>query len=61
MAGSGPELVRGQAAHTLRIEMTPDDLEARARHEFDVVRAEMVRIARSMWPAVRGAEAVPDR
>jgi len=56
----GPELYAAKLRHTLRIEMTPDDLEARARHEFDVVRAEMVRIARSMWPPVRGAEAVPD-
>jgi uncharacterized protein (DUF885 family) len=56
----GPELYRAKLRHTLRIEMTPDELELRARREFDLVRAEMVRIARSMWPSVRGAEAVPD-
>ena len=56
----GPALYAAKLHHTLRIEMTPDELEARARREFDVVRAEMVRIARSMWPAVRGAEAAPD-
>ncbi len=56
----GPELYAAKLRHTLRIEMTPDELEARARHEFDVVRAEMVRIARSMWPAIRGTGAVPD-
>ena len=56
----GPALYAAKLRHTLRIEMTPDELEARARREFDVVRAEMVRIARSMWPAVRGAEAAPD-
>ena len=56
----GPELYAAKLRHTLRIEMTPDDLEARARHEFEVVRAEMVRIARSMWPAVMGVEAVPE-
>ena len=56
----GPELYAAKLRHTLRIEMTPDELESRAQHEFDVVRAEMIRIARSMWPTVRGAEAVPD-
>jgi uncharacterized protein (DUF885 family) len=56
----GPALYAAKLRHTLRIGMTPDELEARARREFDVVRAEMVRIARSMWPAVRGAEAAPD-
>jgi len=56
----GPALYAAKLRHTLRIDMTPDELEARARREFDVVRAEMVRIARSMWPAVRGAEEAPD-
>ena len=56
----GPALYAAKLRHTLRVEMTPDELEARARREFHVVRAEMVRIARSMWPAVRGAEAAPD-
>jgi len=56
----GPALYAAKLRHTLRIEMTPEDLDARARREFDVVRDEMVRIARSMWPAVRGAEAAPD-
>jgi uncharacterized protein (DUF885 family) len=56
----GPALYAAKLGHTLRIEMTPDELEARARREFDAVRAEMVRIARSMWPAVRRAEAAPD-
>lgn len=56
----GPALYVAKLRHTLRIDMTPDELEARARREFDVVRGEMVRVARSMWPAVRGAEAAPD-
>jgi uncharacterized protein (DUF885 family) len=56
----GPALYTAKLRHTLRIEMTPDEMEARARREFDVVRDEMIRIARSMWPTVRGAEAVPD-
>jgi uncharacterized protein (DUF885 family) len=56
----GAELYAEKLRHTLQVDMTPDELEGRARHEFDVVRAEMVRIARSMWPSVRGAETTPD-
>ena len=56
----GPSLYAQKLRHTLRIEMTPDELEHRARREFDIVRAEMVRIARSMWPAFHGSEAPPD-
>jgi uncharacterized protein (DUF885 family) len=56
----GPDLYAAKLRHTLRLDITPDDLESRARREFEVVRAEMVRIARAMWPMIRGAEAVPD-
>ena len=47
---------RAKLRHTLRIEMTPDELEARARREFDAVGAEMVRLARELWPALRPGE-----
>ncbi len=56
----GAALYAEKLRHTLRIEMTPDELEARARREFEVVRAEMVRIARVIWPSVRRAETAPD-
>lgn len=55
----GPALYAEKLRHTLRVEMTPDELEERARREFELVRGEMVRVARSMWPAVRGPETVP--
>ena len=34
----GPDLFAAKLRHTLRVEMTPDELEARARREFDAVR-----------------------
>ena len=47
----GPDLFAAKLRHTLRIDMTPDELEARARREFAAVGAEMVRLARELWPA----------
>ncbi len=45
--------------HTLQVDMTPDALESRARREFGAVRAEMVRLARSLWPDLRPSEPEP--
>jgi uncharacterized protein (DUF885 family) len=56
----GLGLYAAKLRHTLRVEMTPDELEARAQREFDVVRAEMVRQARELWPALRPDEPAPD-
>jgi uncharacterized protein (DUF885 family) len=39
--------------------MTPDQLEARARRELAAVRAEMVRLARELWPALCVGEPLP--
>ena len=56
----GPALYTDKLRHALRVEMTPDELERRARRDFDIVRAEMISQARSMWPGVRGLEVAPD-
>jgi uncharacterized protein (DUF885 family) len=56
----GPALYADKLRHALRVDMTPDELERRARREFDIVRAELIRVARSMWPDVRGTEVAPD-
>ena len=56
----GPDLFAAKLGHTLQTELTPADLETRARREFDAVRAEMVRRARELWPDLRPGEAVPD-
>jgi uncharacterized protein (DUF885 family) len=55
----GPDLFAAKLRHTLRIEMTPDELEARARRESAAVSAEMVRLARELWPTVRPDEPAP--
>jgi len=55
----GLDLFAASLRHTLRIETTPDELEARARREFDAVRGEMVRLARGLWPTLRPGEPPP--
>jgi len=55
----GSDLFAARLRHTLRVEMTPDALEARARREFVAVRAEMVRLARDLWPTLRPGEPPP--
>ncbi len=40
--------------------MTPDQLEARARREFAAVGAEMIRLARDLWPTLRPGESPPE-
>jgi uncharacterized protein (DUF885 family) len=55
----GPELFRQKLRHTLSSELSPDELLARARRDYDVVRAEMIRLARGIWPRWSGDEALP--
>ena len=47
--------------HTMRSdELTPDRILAGAEREYGAVRAEMVRIARELWPTWCADRAVPD-
>ena len=56
----GPELFSARMAHTLRDPaLTPDRVRERAEHEYAVVRAEMVRIAREIAPAWLAGAPVP--
>ena len=55
----GPDLFAAKLRHTLRVDMTPDQLEERARREFVAVGAEMVRLARQLWPSLRPGEPAP--
>jgi uncharacterized protein (DUF885 family) len=55
----GEPLFAARLRHTLQVDLTPDQLAARARREFDAVRAEMVRLARDQWPGLRPGEPVP--
>jgi uncharacterized protein (DUF885 family) len=55
----GPELFAAKLPHTLQVDMTPDELAARARREFVAVRTEMIRLARAQWPGLRPGEPIP--
>jgi uncharacterized protein (DUF885 family) len=52
----GDALFADKLRHTLKSELTPAEVEARARHDYAAVRAEMIRLARILWPTW-----VPDR
>ena len=55
----GPELYAAKFHHALKTEFTPATLQARARAEYDEVRAEMTRIARSIWGTWMGDATPP--
>jgi hypothetical protein len=44
----------------LKATVTPAELESRALQAYDEVRAEMLRLARELWPALIGDEPMPD-
>jgi uncharacterized protein (DUF885 family) len=56
----GADLFARKLLHTFRTdEATIDAIRSRAEREFAAVRAEMIRIAREIWPAWRPDEPVP--
>ncbi len=55
----GPDLFAAQLRHTLRVDMSPDALEERARREYVAVRGEMVRLAQELWTVLRPGEPMP--
>ena len=56
----GRDLYERKFAHRLKATMSPEDLEARAEASYEQVRAEMLRLARELWPAWIGDEPMPD-
>ncbi len=56
----GRDLYERKFRHALKSSTTPDELERRATAAYDEVRAEMLRIARDLWPALIGQEAPPE-
>ena len=57
----GAERFAGKLRHTLQVpELTPERLLERAESEAVAVRAEMVRLARELWPAWCPDEEMPD-
>ncbi len=57
----GPELFAAKMRHTMRSEtLTPERIMKGAEREYDAVRAEMVRLARDLWPAWCPGTPAPD-
>ncbi len=56
----GPELFQQKLRHTLSADLSFADLLTRARRDYEVVRGEMVRIARDQWPLMFPDEALPE-
>ncbi len=55
----GPELYAAKFHHALMADVTPRELEERARAAYAEVRGEMVRLARDLWPTWRRGEPIP--
>ena len=56
----GRDLYERKFAHALKATITPAELESRAAATYDEVRAEMLRLARELWPTWVGDEPMPD-
>jgi uncharacterized protein (DUF885 family) len=56
----GPELFQAKLRHTLASDLSHEELSARARRDYDLVRAEMLRLARLAWPQWLPAQSPPD-
>ena len=56
----GAELYERKFHHSLKATVTPAELERRASAAYDEIRAEMLRIARELWPTWVGDEPMPD-
>jgi uncharacterized protein (DUF885 family) len=55
----GPALFSAKLRHTLATDLPVAELRDRARRDYDVVRAEMVRLARELWPDWRPGVSQP--
>jgi uncharacterized protein (DUF885 family) len=56
----GADLYDRKFRHSLKTELTPDQLESRAVADFGEIRGEMVSLARRLWPDWVGTEPMPD-
>ena len=56
----GRELYERKFHHALKATISFDELERRAATAYDDVRAEMLRLARELWPTWIGDEPMPD-
>jgi hypothetical protein len=55
----GPELFQQKLHHTLSSDLGYEELRSRARRDYELVRAEMVRLSREMWPSWKPDEPLP--
>ena len=55
----GPELFQQKLQHTLSSDLGYEELRARARRDYELVRTEMVRLSRELWPAWKPDEELP--
>ena len=56
----GAELYDRKFHHAMKATVTPAELERRAAASYDEVRAEMLRLARALWPTWVGDEPMPE-
>ena len=56
----GRDLYERKFHHMLKATVTPDELEFRAATAYDEVRAEMLTLARELWPGWIGEEPMPE-
>jgi len=56
----GAKLFAKKLRHTLASDLTPAEIVSRARHDYDLIRAEMLRLARDSWNEFCPAQSIPD-
>ncbi len=55
----GADLFAAKLRHALSSDLSVEALRARAERDFEAVRAELVRVARGLWPTVHGTARMP--
>jgi uncharacterized protein (DUF885 family) len=55
----GSELFSAKLRHALSSDLSVEALRARAQRDFDAVRAELVRVARGLWPDLHPGATMP--
>jgi uncharacterized protein (DUF885 family) len=56
----GAQLFAAKLRHTLATEMDPVEVLTRARHDYSVVRAELLRLGREAWPTWMPGRTMPE-
>jgi uncharacterized protein (DUF885 family) len=56
----GEQMFATKLRHTLASDLTPHEIVTRARRDYDLVRAELLRLARESWNTFCATETTPD-